>query len=144
VRLKPLACTGFSSTPGGLRLHYAVGGTTDGPNDRLAQIDVAESDDEVFVGVFESVTPGDKSLARVPQCVDISVELLHRVLRDGNAPRDDERHGARRYLEGAVVPRRSYVAVPVCHDWIGAAWEPRVGPQKWPSGTVHRRFRAPG
>ncbi len=144
MRLNALDCIGFSPAPERLRLHYRVAGTVRGPNDELAHIDVAESDDEIFVSIFESVRPGDKYLAGLFECVDISIELHDRVVRDGNAPRADERRGARLYLQGALVPRRPYEwRGSTCHDWTSAAWEPRVGPQKWPSGTVHRRFLAP-
>ncbi len=143
MRLNPLTCTGFSTTPHGLRLHYAVGGASGRPNDTLAHIEVAESDDEIFVRVFESVGPGDKLLARLFECVDLPVELRDRVVRDGNAPREDERRGARLYLQGARVSRRPYVSSPACHDWTHAASEPRAGPQKWPGGTVRRRFLPP-
>ena len=140
---RPLVCAAFSSAPGRLRLHYRVAGTVYGPNEVLAHIDVAESDDEVFVGIFEAVSPGDKHLAGVTQCVELPYELGERELRDANVPREDERRGARRYLLGTLVPRQPFEDVHLCHDWNGASWETRSGPQKWPHGTVYRRLLRP-
>ena len=109
----------------------------------LAHIDLAESDDEVFVSIFEAVSPGDKYLAGVTQCVELPYELGDRELGDANAPRDDERRGARRYFRGPLVPRRPFAGDFRCHDWSAARWESRRGPQKWPHGTVHRRLLPP-
>lgn len=143
MRIDPLTCAAFSSARGRLRLHYHVAGTAHGPNDVLAHIDVAESDDEVYVGIFEAVSPGDRYLARLAQCVEIPLEIGARELRDANTPRGDERRGTRQYTRGTLVPRRPFVGDLRCHNWTAARWESRSGPQKWPHGTVHRRLLPP-
>lgn len=104
---------------------------------------MAESDDEVFVSIFEAISPGDKYLARLSQCVDVPLNIGARELRDANAPRGDERRGARQYLRGTLVPRRPFAGDSRCHDWIAARWEWSSGPQKWPQGTAHRRLLPP-
>lgn len=143
MRLDAIHCAGFSSTADRLRIHYRVAGAAGRPNDALAHIDIAESDDEVFVSLFEAVGAGNKHLAGVGRRVDLPVALGARVVRDGNAPHDDERRGARQYLRGRLVPRRPVVDGVPCHDWTTARSEACVGPQKWPHGTVHRRLLPP-
>ena len=136
------SCTRVAPVGTGLRVEYATR-----PSGEPAYVDLAESADELFVSVFVVRPVGDHLLMwPASKCVDLALlrPLGERAVRDGTAPRDDERRGRRRYLQGARVPLDPALASrDDCQDWLTAPAEPRDGPQQWPGGTVHRRLHPP-